>query len=456
MLWHGAGACRRGGQALPVSVGTLPTRVPAAQPGPPPGERGPRRSVRQAGPGAAHPRPRRAVAQLARLRTPEGTTALARRRGALAERVDVLPGAGPAARRGGRRARRPGLGAGPAAGPRPAGLRRRRRRPVPDRRHPRAGRPPVLAARRAARLLAGGARVVADLGCAAGTDTVALARAGAEVVAVDRDPLARALTAANVEALGLAGRVRVVDADVVDLVARGGRRPGRGCAAATLDPARRAGGRRQLDPDRWSPPWTTVAAAAGPGAAGGREGGAGPRPRPRARRRRGRVGVGRRLDRRGAAVGARAGRDVAAGDAGARRRDARGDRRRRPGPGAARAGPRVAARARPGADPVGADVAGRRRPRRDPDRPDDRLPDLRRARPTAPGSAPTGSTRCCRSTSRSSRRCCGPAASAGSWSRSAGSPIEPEALARQLRGPGTAPPSSSSPGSPGHPPSWLC
>jgi hypothetical protein len=25
-----------------------------------------------------------------------------------------------------------------------------------------------------------------------------------------------------------------------------------------LDPARRADGRRQLDPDRWSPPWSTV------------------------------------------------------------------------------------------------------------------------------------------------------------------------------------------------------
>jgi hypothetical protein len=33
-----------------------------------------------------------------------------------------------------------------------------------------------------------------------------------------------------------------------------------GCGAAVLDPARRAGGRRQLDPDRWSPPWSTVAA----------------------------------------------------------------------------------------------------------------------------------------------------------------------------------------------------
>ena len=119
-----------------------------------------------------------------------------------------------------------------------------------------AGRP-ELAARRAARLTDGRTASVADLGCAAGTDTVALARAGASVVAVDRDPVARELTAANAEALRLADRIRVVDADVVDLVARGELF---GCAAATLDPARRAGGRRQLDPDHWSPPWSTVTA----------------------------------------------------------------------------------------------------------------------------------------------------------------------------------------------------
>ena len=122
-----------------------------------------------------------------------------------------------------------------------------------------AGRP-ELAARRAARLLAGGADSVADLGCAAGTDTVALARAGARVLAVDVDPVARELTAANVEALGLADDVWVVAGDAVELVeaARGGEVAG--CGAAVLDPARRAGGRRQLDPDRWSPPWSTVAA----------------------------------------------------------------------------------------------------------------------------------------------------------------------------------------------------
>lgn len=122
-----------------------------------------------------------------------------------------------------------------------------------------AGRP-ALAARRAQRLLGADVDSAADLGCAAGTDTVALARAGARVLAVDRDPLARALTAANAAALGVAEQVWVSAGDVEDLVraARGGEVAG--CAAATLDPARRAGGRRQLDPDRWSPPWSTVTA----------------------------------------------------------------------------------------------------------------------------------------------------------------------------------------------------
>jgi protein-L-isoaspartate O-methyltransferase len=121
-----------------------------------------------------------------------------------------------------------------------------------------AGRP-ALAARRARRLLSDDADSAADLGCASGTDTVALARAGANVLAVDLDPLARELTAANAEALGVADRVWVVAGDAVELVdaARGGEVAG--CGAAVMDPARRAGGRRQLDPDRWSPPWATVA-----------------------------------------------------------------------------------------------------------------------------------------------------------------------------------------------------
>jgi SAM-dependent methyltransferase len=198
-----------------------------------------------------------AVAQLTWLRGPDGAAAVALAGRLLANGVDLLPGLA--------RLR-------DAVGPEHAGpawelarLRARARPVFGDDADvlfltadtlEQAGRP-ELASRRAARLLAGGAGSVADLGCAAGTDTVALARAGASVVAVDRDPVARELTAANAAALGLADRVRVVDADVVDVVATGDLF---GCSAATLDPARRAGGRRQLDPDRWSPPWSTVAA----------------------------------------------------------------------------------------------------------------------------------------------------------------------------------------------------
>ena len=195
------------------------------------------------------------LAQLQQLRTPAGTAALARAAELLAEGLDVLPAiarlrgevgvelAGPAWELARLRARaRPAFGAD-------ADVLFLTAETLEQ-----AGRP-ALAARRAQRLLAGGSSAVADLGSAAGTDTVALARAGATVVAVDRDPVARELTAANSAALGVADRVTVVDRDIVELV---GRQDLLGCAAATLDPARRAAGRRLMNPDRWSPPWTTV------------------------------------------------------------------------------------------------------------------------------------------------------------------------------------------------------
>ncbi|SDC09123.1 RNA cap guanine-N2 methyltransferase [Geodermatophilus telluris] len=196
---------------------------------------------------------------VALLRTPEGSAAVARATALLTEGADVLAGvarlraevgtelAGPAWELARLRARaRPVFGADADVLFLTADTLEQ------------AGRP-ELAARRAARLLADGTDSAADLGCAAGTDTVALARAGARVLAVDRDPVARELTAANAAALGVDGDVWVVAGDVVELVAaaRGGEVAG--CGAAVLDPARRAGGRRQLDPDRWSPPWSTVA-----------------------------------------------------------------------------------------------------------------------------------------------------------------------------------------------------
>jgi SAM-dependent methyltransferase len=215
-------------------------------------------------PDAAHPAPAdAALSTLRRLRTAEGAVAVWRATELLASGTDVLAGvarlraevgaelAGPAWELARLRARaRPAFGADAD------------RLLLTADTLEQAGRP-VLAARRAARLLASAPGPVADLGCAAGTDTVALAKAGADVVAVDRDPVALALTAANAEALGVAGRVQVLAADVVDLVAAAAGGRVAGCPAAVLDPARRAGGRRQLDPDRWSPPWSTVTALLG-------------------------------------------------------------------------------------------------------------------------------------------------------------------------------------------------
>jgi SAM-dependent methyltransferase len=110
----------------------------------------------------------------------------------------------------------------------------------------------AVATRRARRLAASGATHVADLGCGIGADTIAMARAGLRVTAVDADPLTAAVAAANVAALGLADRVSVrrADATAVDLS---------GVDAVFCDPARRSGtGRRLFDPAAYSPPWDFV------------------------------------------------------------------------------------------------------------------------------------------------------------------------------------------------------
>ncbi|WP_330332060.1 class I SAM-dependent methyltransferase [Streptomyces sp. NBC_00536] len=113
----------------------------------------------------------------------------------------------------------------------------------------------AVATYRAERIAALGVRSVADLCCGIGGDALALARAGIRVLAVDRDPLTVAVARANAEALGLAGLIEVVEADVTEVDTAG-------YDAVFLDPARRGGRGRIFDPEGYSPPlsWAVEAA----------------------------------------------------------------------------------------------------------------------------------------------------------------------------------------------------
>ncbi|MFI2304225.1 methyltransferase domain-containing protein [Actinacidiphila glaucinigra] len=137
-----------------------------------------------------------------------------------------------------------------------------------------------VARHRAERFAALGVRRLADLCCGIGGDAVPLARAGVEVLAVDRSPLTCAVVRANAEALGLAGLIEVRCADVTEIAADG-------CDAVFVDPARRgrqsrgaarsasqegrwrATGGRIFDPEAYSPPlsWAVAAARKAPLAA---------------------------------------------------------------------------------------------------------------------------------------------------------------------------------------------
>lgn len=108
-----------------------------------------------------------------------------------------------------------------------------------------------VAAHRATRLAPRGH--VADLGCGIGGDTLALAAAGARVTAVERDPLRLAIAHANAEALGLSERIEWRLSDLA-------------VAAPPLadalfsDPGRRAGGQRRFHVESYDPPLSRVLA----------------------------------------------------------------------------------------------------------------------------------------------------------------------------------------------------
>lgn len=108
-----------------------------------------------------------------------------------------------------------------------------------------------VAAHRAARLAPYGQ--IADLCCGAGADALAMAAAGAAVTAVDRDPLRLALCRANAEALGLAARVTTLERDLLV-------EPPPLAAALFCDPGRRAGDRRRYSVAAYEPPLAHVLA----------------------------------------------------------------------------------------------------------------------------------------------------------------------------------------------------
>lgn len=111
----------------------------------------------------------------------------------------------------------------------------------------------AVAAHRARRYAPRG--TVADLGCGIGGDALALARAG-PVLAVDRDPLRLLMARENARAWGLAGRVAPVLADLTAL-------PPPRADALFCDPGRRVddggGGRRVFSTAAYQPPLATVA-----------------------------------------------------------------------------------------------------------------------------------------------------------------------------------------------------
>jgi SAM-dependent methyltransferase len=110
-----------------------------------------------------------------------------------------------------------------------------------------------VSAHRARRLATHAARV-ADLGCGAGGDALAMADVGLDVLAVERDPTTAAVAAANVEIEGYAGRIEVRCADVLDLDLGS-----LACDAAFVDPSRRQSGHRRFEPESWSPAFSWVA-----------------------------------------------------------------------------------------------------------------------------------------------------------------------------------------------------
>lgn len=113
---------------------------------------------------------------------------------------------------------------------------------------------PEVAEHHAARMLAAGVERVVDLGCGIGTDALAFARAGLEVVAVDHDARVAGVAAANLASAALRTPTRVLTGSAEQLgPTLADRRTGVFC-----DPGRRTGRGRSWRVEDLSPAWSFV------------------------------------------------------------------------------------------------------------------------------------------------------------------------------------------------------
>ncbi|MBT3339621.1 MAG: hypothetical protein HOM34_02180 [Planctomycetes bacterium] len=107
-----------------------------------------------------------------------------------------------------------------------------------------------VANHRAQRFAEAGLTVVHDPCCGMGSDSIALARAGLKVKASDKNDVAVEFARANAEIYRVSSSIEFTAADITTDP------PGKG--AIFLDPARRRGARRIMNPEDWSPNPETV------------------------------------------------------------------------------------------------------------------------------------------------------------------------------------------------------
>lgn len=98
-----------------------------------------------------------------------------------------------------------------------------------------------------------GFRFLADLGCSIGGDTIVMARL-APTVGIDRDPLRLALARANLVSLGLEGKSMLVQAELADYLPLESSRD----IALFFDPSRRKDERRAYSVHDYNPPLGVV------------------------------------------------------------------------------------------------------------------------------------------------------------------------------------------------------